>query len=113
MGKNPSSPGELLQGTLDLLILHTLEHRTLHGYGVMDAIWSTSGEIVRVDEGALYPGLHRLELKGWLKSKWGVSENNRRAKYYTLTAAGRRQLEAEREQWSRLSMGIGRVLGHA
>lgn len=108
MGK---TSGELMQGTLDLLILHTLEGRTLHGYAIMEAIWSTSGEVVRVEEGALYPGLHRLELKGWLKSKWGVSENNRRAKYYNLTPAGRRQLQSEREQWARLSAGIGRVLG--
>ena len=105
--------GEFLQGTLDLLILQTVEGKTLHGYAIMEAIWSASGEIVRVEEGALYPGLHRLELKGWLKSKWGVSENNRRAKYYSLSPLGKRQLQAEREQWTRLSQGIGRILNPA
>jgi PadR family transcriptional regulator, regulatory protein PadR len=102
--------GDLLQGTLDLLILTTVARRQMHGYAIAEAIQQRSDEVLRVEEGALYPALHRLELKGWLAAEWGVSENNRRAKYYRITPAGRKQLSAEGEQWSRLATAVLRVL---
>lgn len=102
--------GELLPGTLDLLILQTLESGPAHGYSIMESIWSASGELFRVPEGALYPALHRLLLKGLLKAEWGASEANRKAKYYELTVAGRKQLAREREGWKKLAAGMGRVL---
>ncbi len=102
--------GELLQGTLDLLILKSLVRGSLHGYNIAEHIQRNSEDVLRVEEGALYPALHRLELRGLLESEWGVSENNRRAKYYRLTAAGRKQLAAETEHWSRMSTAIARVL---
>jgi PadR family transcriptional regulator, regulatory protein PadR len=101
---------ELLPGTLDLLILRAVENGPAHGYGIMEAIWARSGELFRVEEGALYPALHRLQLKGWLAAEWGASEANRKAKYYRLTASGRRQLQAERARWDRLALGMRRVL---
>jgi transcriptional regulator len=102
---------DLLPGTLDLLILTTLESGDAqHGYAIMEAIWSRSGSLFRVEEGALYPALHRLEVKGWLGSEWGMSEANRRAKYYKLTAAGRKQLARAREDWGRIALGMSRVL---
>jgi transcriptional regulator len=110
MGKEPEKSGELLQGTLDMLILKTLTRGPLHGYGVAELIHRRSEDVLRVEEGALYPALHRLELRGLLASEWGVSENNRRAKYYRLTAAGRRYLEAESAQWNRLVAAIARVI---
>lgn len=102
--------GELLPGTLDLLILKTVSRGAMHGYGIAEQIEQASDDVLRVEEGALYPALHRLELRGWLASEWGASENNRRAKYYRLTAAGRKQLEANRQQWARLAGAINRVL---
>jgi transcriptional regulator len=110
MGKDQARPGDLLQGTLDMLILKTLGRGPLHGYAVAELIHQRSEDVLRVEEGALYPALHRLELRGLLASEWGVSENNRRAKYYRLTASGRRYLEAERAQWNRLVAAIGRVM---
>jgi PadR family transcriptional regulator, regulatory protein PadR len=104
------SQGDLLQGTLDLLILKSLGRGSMHGYDVAEHIQQTSQDVLRVEEGALYPALHRLELRGLLASEWGLSENNRRAKYYKLTAAGRKQLATETEYWSRMSAAIGRVL---
>ena len=101
---------ELLPGTLDLLILQSVETAPAHGYSIMEAIWSRSGELFRVEEGALYPALHRLQLKGWLAAEWGASEANRKAKFYRLTAAGRKQLSAERSRWSRLALGMTRML---
>jgi len=101
---------ELLPGTLDLLILQSVEKEPAHGYTIMERIWASSGELFRVEEGALYPALHRLQLKGWLSAEWGASETNRKAKYYRLTAAGRRQLGAERDRWRRLALGMNRVL---
>ncbi|HET9741610.1 MAG TPA: PadR family transcriptional regulator [Terriglobales bacterium] len=101
---------ELLQGTLDLLVLKTLARRSRHGYDIAESIQQNSGDVLQVEEGALYPALHRLELRGLLASEWGLSENNRRAKYYRLTAAGRKQLAKETEYWSRISAAIGRVL---
>lgn len=104
------SQGDLLHGTLDLLILKSLVGGSMHGYNIAEHIQRTSADVLRVEEGALYPALHRLELRGLLASEWGVSENNRRAKYYKLTAAGRKQLAAETEHWSRMSAAIARVL---
>ena len=101
----------ILQGTLDLLILRTLAFRPTHGQGIARAIQTNSRELLLVDHGSLYPALQRLEEKGWLRAAWGVSENNRRARFYELTAAGRRQLLAEAGRWRRLVEAVGRVLG--
>jgi PadR family transcriptional regulator, regulatory protein PadR len=101
---------DILPGTLDLLILQTLEPGEAHGYAIMERVWNSSGELFRVEEGALYPALHRLEAKGWLRSSWGESEAKRRAKYYKLTAAGRRHLNGEKQRWRQLAAGMGRVL---
>ena len=102
--------GELLQGTLDMLILRTLIRGPMHGYGVVEFIQQTSEDVLRVEEGALYPALHRLELRGLLASEWGVSENNRRAKYYRLTAEGRKNLAGETARWQRMSAAIARIM---
>ena len=101
---------ELLQGTLDLLILQTLQWGPRHGYGISQAIRTGSGEVLQVDTGSLYPALHRLERKKWIKAEWKDSENNRRAKFYSLTAAGRKQLKYELDNWQRLSSAIGLVI---
>ena len=108
-GKN-ESPGDLLQGTLDLLILKALAHGPTHGYGVAEWIHESSQDVLRVEEGALYPALHRLELRGLLSAKWGASENNRRAKYYALTSAGEKRLAEETEYWRRMSGAVARIL---
>jgi transcriptional regulator len=100
-----------LQGTLDLLILQTLALGPMHGWGVAQRIQQVSGEVLQIGQGSLYPALHRLEYKGWIQSDWGSSEHNRRAKFYSLTAAGRRQLETELKTWERLSSAIALVLG--
>ncbi len=105
-----ASPGELLQGTLDMLILKTLVRGPLHGYAIAEFIQTTSEDVLKVEEGALYPALHRLELRGLLGAEWGVSENNRRAKYYRLTPAGRKQLVEESARWSRMSVAIARIM---
>lgn len=110
MGKDQEKSGDLLQGTLDMLILKTLARGPRHGYAIAGSIHQRSEDVLRVEEGALYPALHRLELRGLLASEWGVSENNRRAKFYRLTAAGRRYLEAESAQWNRLVAAIARVM---
>lgn len=102
---------ELLQGTLDLLILRTLIFGPEHGQGIARAIQHTSQEELLVEHGALYPALQRLEKRGWIGAEWGTSRNNRRARYYALTAAGRRQLAKEASKWRRLATAIGRVLG--
>jgi len=102
---------DLLQGTLDLLILQTLALGPMHGWGVAQRIQQVSNEVLQIGQGSLYPALHLLEYKGWIQSGWGSSENNRRAKFYSLTATGRKQLEAELETWERLSSAIGLVLG--
>jgi len=104
------NPGDLLQGTLDMLILKSLVRGQKHGYAVAEWIHQTSDDVLHVEEGALYPALHRLELRSLLSSGWGTSDNNRRAKYYSLTAAGRKHLAAESEYWSRMSTAIARVL---
>ena len=108
MGK-PAKP-ELVQGTLDMLILKTLKRGPIHGYGIAQQIQLNSGEVLRVEEGSLYPALHRLELDGFLDSEWRQSNNNRRAKYYRLTARGRKQLTKEASHWSRLAAAIARVM---
>ena len=101
---------DLVYGTLDMLILKALQHDPRHGLAIADRIQQMSKEILHVEQGSLYPALYRLEAQGWIKAKWGVSENNRRARYYELTAAGRRQLVAETEHWSRITKGIDLVL---
>jgi PadR family transcriptional regulator, regulatory protein PadR len=102
--------GELMPGTLDMLILKTLSHAQLHGYAIAEFIQRNSEDVLRVEEGALYPALHRLEVRGLLASEWGTSDNNRRAKFYRLTAAGRKQLTQEASHWARLTAGIARVM---
>jgi len=110
MGDTKDKSGDLVQGTLDMLVLKSLGRGAKHGYAVAEWIQQTSDSVLRVEEGALYPALHRLELKGLLRSEWGTSENNRRAKYYSLTAAGRKHLAAETEHWGRMTAAIARVL---
>jgi transcriptional regulator len=104
---------DLVYGTLDMLILKSLQHGPRHGLGIADRIQQMSQEILRVEQGSLYPALYRLEAEGWIAAEWGVSENNRKARYYKLTAAGRRQLSAETEHWSRITAGINFVLRKA
>jgi len=101
---------ELLQGTLDMLILQTLQWGTQHGHGVGQAIRANSGELLHVETGSLYPALHRLEQQGWIKSEWKLSENNQRAKYYRLTAAGKKQLSSEQSRWKLLVKAITRAM---
>jgi transcriptional regulator len=101
---------DLLQGTLDLLILQTLAAGPMHGWGVAQRIQQMSKHLLQIGQGSLYPALHRLEYKGWIRADWGTSENNRRAKFYALTARGRKQLETELKIWERLSTAIGLVL---
>lgn len=102
---------DLLQGTLDLLILQTLAPGPMHGWGVAQRIQQVSREVLQIGQGSLYPALYRLEYKGWIRAEWGNSENNRRAKFYRLTAAGKKQLDAELATWDRLSAAIALVLG--
>ena len=102
--------GELVQGTLDMLILKTLARASMHGYGIAQSIQQISDDVLRVEEGSLYPALHRLELDGVIESEWGQSDNNRRAKYYRLTALGRRQLVKETNHWRQLAAAISRVM---
>ena len=101
---------ELLPGTLDLLVLKTLARGEMHGYGIAQHLKLVSEEVLEVGESSLYPALQRLLLNGWVKAEWGVSENNRRARYYTLTAAGKKQLEAERREFDRMMLAIHKVL---
>src|SRR6188508_2616349 len=102
--------GEFMPGTLDMLILKTLSRGPLHGYAIAQFIQRASDDVLKVEEGALYPALHRLEVRGWLRSTWGVSENNRRAKYYRLSALGRRELERESAYWGRVASAVTRVM---
>ncbi len=106
----PATKAELLQGTLDLLILKTLAPGALHGYAIAQRIQQRSDDVLVVEEGSLYPALYRMEQKGWIAAEWGKSENNRRAKYYALTRAGRKQLEAETALWERVCRAIALVL---
>jgi len=108
----PAAPNsDLLQGTLDLLILKTLALEPMHGWGIALRIQQLSKEVLQVGQGSLYPALHRLEYRGWIQSEWAPSENNRRAKFYSLTATGRKQLDAEVESWDRMAAAIALVLG--
>src|SRR5438270_12022618 len=102
---------DLVYGTLDMLILKALQHEPRHGLGIADRIQQMSQEILRVEQGSLYPALYRLEAQGWIKAQWGVSANNRRARYYKLTAVGRKQLLAETEHWLRITAGFTLVGG--
>jgi len=108
-----NSKADLLQGTLDLLILKALQHEPMHGFGVAVRIGQMSKDMLTVEQGSLYPAVYRLEEQGWIKAEWGVSENNRKAKFYALTAAGRKQLQAEEQSWAKLSTAINLVLGNA
>jgi transcriptional regulator len=108
MGANP--PPDLLPGTLDLLILRTLQRESMHGYGIAQHLRTASEDVLQVGESSLYPALQRLLLNGWVKATWGVSDNNRRARYYTLTPAGRKQLAAERQEFNHLITAIQKVL---
>jgi transcriptional regulator len=101
---------DLLQGTLDMLVLKALSWGSMHGYEVTRWLEERSGDALRIEEGSLYPALHRLARRGWVVAEWGVSENNRRAKYYTLTAEGRRQLRAEATSWEQFAAVVGKVL---
>jgi PadR family transcriptional regulator PadR len=108
MGKHPN---DRLQGTLDLLVLKSLAARgPMHGYGITVHIQSIAGEALRVEEGSLYPALHRMMQEGWISAKWGASENNRRARFYSISAAGRKQLATEEKRWSELTGAVARVL---
>jgi PadR family transcriptional regulator, regulatory protein PadR len=109
MGK----PNDLVQGTLDLLILKTLAPEPMHGWAIAKRIQQVSGEVLQVQQGSLYPALHRLEQQGWIKAKWAESETGRQAKFYSLTAAGRAQLEKETANWARLSTAINMVVSEA
>lgn len=104
---------DLPQGTLDLLILRTLALEPQHGWAISERIQQISSEVLRVQQGSLYPALHRLERRGWIKARWGTSENNRRAKYYELTKSGRQQLEVEKDAWEKLTAAVAQVLGTA
>ena len=110
MGDSKSKQGDLVQGTLDMLVLKALSRGSKHGYAVAEWIQQTSDDVLRVEEGALYPALHRLELRGLLSSEWGTSDNNRRAKYYSLTSSGRKYLAAESQHWGKLTSAIARVM---
>lgn len=103
--------GDLLQGTLEMLVLRALDrHGAMHGYAMTEWIQGASQQVLKVEEGALYPALHRIEVRGTLAAEWGVSENNRRAKFYRLTAAGKKRLETESQRWSRLSAAVAFVM---
>src|SRR5262247_1019490 len=103
------SKADLLQGTLDMLILKALSLGPLHGYGIIQRLRQMSGEMLIVEQGSLYPALYRIEQRGWVSSKWGVNETGRRAKFYTLTRAGRKQLTVEEESWDLLALAIAKV----
>jgi PadR family transcriptional regulator PadR len=109
----PSTHIDLPQGTLDLLILRTLALGPQHGWGISERVQQISSDVLRIQQGSLYPALHRLERKGWIKPRWGTSDNNRRAKFYELTKTGQRQLEAEQDAWKRLTAAVAQVLGTA
>ena len=110
----PRSKNDILQGTLTLLVLRTLaSHPRMHGYAITTHIQHVSADLLRVEEGSLYPALHRMEQQGWLRSDWGLTEKNREARFYSLTARGRKQLAIEEESWARLTEGVGRVLRYA
>jgi PadR family transcriptional regulator PadR len=104
---------DLPQGTLDLLILRTLSLEPQHGWGISERVQQMSSDVLRIQQGSLYPALHRLERRGWIKARWGTSDNNRRAKYYEVTNTGRAQLTAEKDSWQKLTTAVAQVLGPA
>lgn len=106
----PPQPNDRLQGTLDLLILKLLRREPMHGWGIAQLIQQSSRDVLQINQGSLYPALHRLEERGWIAAEWGSSENNRRARYYKLTASGRRQLEREAASWEEFVLAVTRVL---
>ena len=106
----PNERTDLMQGTLELLILNTLARESMHGYGIVQRIQEAAEDLLKVEDGSLYPALYRMEERGWIKSEWGVSENNRRAKFYKLTRTGQKQLEAQRANWNRISKAVARIL---
>lgn len=108
-----SPKNDILQGTLALLVLKTLAaNERMHGYAITSYIQRASDDLLRVEEGSLYPALHRMEQQGWLRSEWGTTEKNRQARFYALTAKGRKQLALEEQSWAKLTAGVGRVLGY-
>jgi len=109
----PAQRIDLPQGTLDLLILRTLALEPQHGWAISERIQQISSDVLRVQQGSLYPALHRLERRAWIKSRWGASDNNRRAKFYELTKSGRRRLEAEKDAWVKLAAAVAQILGAA
>ena len=109
MGEKSYEPA-FMPGTLDMLVLKTVSRGSMHGYAIAQHNQQASQDVLRVEEGALYPALHRLEVRGWLKAEWGTSDNNRRAKFYKLTALGRRELENEAEYWHRVAAAVTRVM---
>lgn len=114
MAGHTKHKNDILQGTLGMLVLRTLEARPkLHGYALTSYIQSVSKDLLRVEEGSLYPALHRMEEEGWLRCEWGTTEKNRQARFYSLTAKGRKQLQLERKSWDRLTEGVDRVLKNA
>jgi PadR family transcriptional regulator PadR len=108
--RSMSQPTDLLQGTLDLLIMRTLAPEPMHGWGIAQRIRQMSRDVLQVQQGSLYPALHRLEQRGWIAAEWGTSDNNRRARYYRLTRAGRARLEVERSNWERLAAAVAQIL---
>ncbi len=106
----PHTNADQLHGTLDMLVLKVLRPGAQHGYGIAERLHQLSAEVLQVEEGSLYPALYRMEQRGWIASEWGVSDNNRRARFYRLTRAGRKQLDAETESWRRLSGAVARIL---
>ncbi len=112
-GGGVSGQTDVLQGTLDLLIMKTIALEPMHGWAIAQRVQQSSGDLLRVQQGSLYPALHRLEHQGWITAEWGASENNRRARFYALTKAGRRQLALEISKWKRLSAGVNLVLHRA
>ena len=110
----PQRKNDVLQGTLALIVLKTLaSHPRMHGYAITTHIQQVSADLLRVEEGSLYPALHRMEQQGWLKSEWGLTEKNREARFYSITPKGRKQLAAEEESWQKLTDGVARVLRYA
>jgi len=109
MGAKKDEPA-FMPGTLDMLVLKTLSRGAMHGYSIVQFIQEASLDVLRVEEGALYPALHRLEVRGWLRSEWGTSDNNRRAKFYRLTALGRRELDNEADYWTKVATAVTRVM---
>jgi len=109
----PKQNPKLLQGTLDMLVLKELVHGEMHGYGIARRIAQLADDVLTVEEGSLYPALHRIEQQGWIESEWGVSDNNQRARFYSLTKAGRKQLDLEEANWERLSTAVTRVMRSA